>query len=236
MATLTKGTSGNAVRKLQRLLNVALDRQPPLRTDGGFGDQTAAAVADFQNWARLSVTGAVDDAQMELLLSVAERRGWQDRPRASARSEPLWLAIAHGEEGQTERAGAEQNPRILDYIATFPYLRRVSGWTASTMAEQDETPWCACFVNWCLLRAGQLGGTGATAESWKTYGRALSSPVPGCLAILYSTPRRNESGFHVGFFAGRANGKVKLFGGNQSNKVCEKSFAYERITYRWPGG
>lgn len=236
MPTLAKGSQDPAVTLLQRLLNVALDRQPPLRTDGGFGDQTDTAVRDFQNWARLSVTGAVDDAQLDLLSTTALQRGWQAKPAKSDADEPLWLGIARREDGQMEQPGTSQNPRILDFVATFPYLRRIHGTTAPTLAEQDETAWCACFVNWCLLRAGQLGGPDASAASWRDYGASSAKPVPGAVTIIYSTPSSDTaSGFHVAFFVRSGAGKrVTLYGGNQSNKVCLKEFGYEKIWYRWP--
>ena len=65
-ADLHKGASGNPVRHLQRLLfAVASD---PGSVDGIYGDQTAAAVRDFQNKEGLPQTGDAA-GQTRILLS-----------------------------------------------------------------------------------------------------------------------------------------------------------------------
>ena len=236
MTTLSRGSHGPQVAEMQCMLNVALDRQPPLRPDGDFGTQTLAAVNDFQSRSGTAITGQVEEGDLEAIRAAARERGWRSAPRP-AEGEPLWLRIARGEDQQAERPGAEQNPRILDYIATFPYLKRIPGRTAPTMGDQDETAWCACFVNWCVLRAGQFEGPDASAASWRSYGTTLETPVEGCIAVIYNTPSSDTaSGYHVAFVVrSLADRRVLLFGGNQSNKVCEKAFAFERIWYRWPG-
>jgi hypothetical protein len=43
------------------------------------------------------------------------------------RSEAPWLAVAFGEQGVRESPGlAKNNPRILEYIASFPYLQQAA--------------------------------------------------------------------------------------------------------------
>ena len=57
--------------------------------------------------------------------------------------QPPWMAVAWGELGQSERAGAATNPRIRDYFAEAGYA-----------ISDDETAWCAAFVGACLERGG----------------------------------------------------------------------------------
>ncbi len=99
--------------------------------------------------------------------------GGVDRDTVAGRPLP-WLDIARREIGQKERKGLPANPRILAYIATFPYLADVPYPPQGVpMSQTDETAWCACFVNWCLLRAGQRGGPSA-----KSNGLARLRPAP----------------------------------------------------------
>jgi uncharacterized protein (TIGR02594 family) len=92
------------------------------------------------------------------------------------------LSTATGEDGQREEAGERKNnPRILEYLRSVGYLGTIETSKDSKvmMDTVDETAWCACFVNWCLLKSGQKGYKSAKAEHWLKYGRALDEPVPG---------------------------------------------------------
>ena len=167
-----------------------------------------------------------------------------------------WLAIALKERGQKEATSLdENNPRILEYISTFSYLanaphmvkdpadptgkRKIdSGYNAGDV---DETPWCACFVNWCLKRAGlATSGMNAGAEGWKSYGTPILQPRLGAITVVYKKPEKKTAsmtatGWHVAFYLGGPANAPTLFGGNQRNMVCSKDFHnYPIIHYRWP--
>lgn len=122
-----------------------------------------------------------------------------------------WLKIAHAEIGQAESGGngGRSNPRILEYIKT-----------TNAPSNTDQLPWCSCFVNWVMEKAGYKGTKSAAAVSWKSWseGQTLPKPAYGCLAIF-----KTEKGHHVGFVIGRKKHKgengVALLGGNQSNQV-----------------
>ena len=64
---LSKGSKGEDVKAIQVRL-IALGYLSG-KADGGFGKQTEIAVKDFQAAAALKVTGIVDDATKEILLS-----------------------------------------------------------------------------------------------------------------------------------------------------------------------
>ena len=150
-------------------------------------------------------------------------------------TDPPWLRVAQAEEGTREVPGlANNNPRILEYIATFPYLAKVdyirnNVKTGYKMNQVDETAWCACFVNWCLKKAGKTPGKSARAEEWQTYGTALSGPKVGAITVLYRPPFSDTaSGWHIGFWIGGPRGAPILLGGNQNNSVCRKQFHRHR--------
>ena len=148
--------------------------------------------------------------------------------------EPLWIKIARAELGIKAIPGYERNsPRILEYVATFPYLKEEWADKAHThrMSEVDETAWCACFVNWCLLRAGKQGGPSAKAEDWLAYGTPLTIPRVGAITIVYRRPQ-----YHVAFYTGGGQSFITLMGGNQSHAVSEKTYTkyWKVMGYRWP--
>ena len=236
--TLANGAKGPLVVRLQRALNVALDRNPPLRTDGDFGDHTATAVREFQNLLHLVPDGSVTPALMDAVAKAATTRGWLE-DAASGDAAP-WLAIARGELGQKDLPGPAANLRILEYIATYPSLAQIPGGYGLPMSQSDDTTaWCACFVHWCLLRTGQKGGEGsadASALSWASYGTVLKKPKPGAITVIVHGPNSSSPGqHHVGFWLDGTKNAPRLLGGNQGNAVSEATFPNSSVVaWVWP--
>src|SRR5919109_2855431 len=89
------------------------------------------------------------------------------------------------------------------------------------MSEEDETAWCACFVNWCLIQPSKPPGPSARARDWLQYGQALDTPRAGAICVVYHRPNRSTSGvtpsgYHVAFWTGASANSITLRGGNQS--------------------
>lgn len=132
---------------------------------------------------------------------------------------PSWVQIALAEQGQAEQAGAGHNPRIVDYHAT-----------TGLRAQDDETPWCASFVGWCLQQADIKGTASAAARSYETWGVPLAAPAYGAIVTF-----TRSGGGHVGFYMGQRDGRWLILGGNQSNRVSIAPYAPDRVTsIRWP--
>jgi uncharacterized protein (TIGR02594 family) len=168
-----------------------------------------------------------------------------------SRAEAPWLAIAIGEQGTKELPGlGENNPRIVEYISTFAYLKKTDYLVTDPkshkkvssgfkMGDVDETAWCACFVAWSLRRAGQPTiGMSARARDWTNFGLRLDTPRLGAIAVVYkkhANAATTSSGYHVAFYLGGPKHGPMLFGGNQGNKVCAKQFHGWLVKdYRWP--
>ena len=148
-------------------------------------------------------------------------------------SKPKWLEIAEGEVGQKEVKGGE-NPRIIEYHAS-----------TSLKAREDEIPWCASFVNWCVTQAGLIGTNSAAAISWASWGERITEPVAGCIVVIRQRKKGTDqatgssSGNHVAFFNRIENGYIYLLGGNQGDSVKVSGFnlkSYDVVAYRWPEG
>lgn len=137
-----------------------------------------------------------------------------------------WMATAGGELGVKEYPGDADNPRIIEYHATTAYG-----------AKDDEVSWCSAFVNWCIEQHGIDGTDNAAARSWLNWGKAIRTPVPGCITVLWRESPNSWKG-HVGFYVGKhpTNDQfILLLGGNQSDSVCVAAYKKERVlSFRWP--
>lgn len=115
-----------------------------------------------------------------------------------------YMKIAMAELGQHEYEGAASNPRIVEYHSA-----------TSLKATDDDTPWCAAFVNWVLQQADEPGTDSAAALSFTKWGVKVNKPAYGDIVLF---DHGNGRG-HVGFFVGDKDGKVGVLGGNQHNSV-----------------
>lgn len=102
----------------------------------------------------------------------------------------------------------------------------------------DETPWCAAFVGYCLIKCG-LESTGKlNARSYLKYGmqisdsfeprRILQFAQAGDIITLWRDSPESWKG-HVGFYSGHDDEYVYVLGGNQNNEVSIKSYPIYRI-------
>lgn len=123
--------------------------------------------------------------------------------------------------GEAEWPGAKHNPEILRMF-------EVSG---HSWVQDDETPWCAAFVNMVLASLG-LPHTGSLrARSYESYGTeiALSHAQPGDIVVLWRGTPEAVTG-HVGFLVSFNGASVTLRGGNQRDgRVTDSPYALERI-------
>ena len=136
----------------------------------------------------------------------------------SAAPEFAWMGIARAELGQAEGGRGPDNPRIVEYHAT-----------TKDGAAPDSVPWCSSFVNFCVEEAGVKGTRSKSARSWLKWGVEAPDLVPGCIVIL---ARGTAPKGHVGFYAGRLNGRIEILSGNQRDKVSVASYDADRVIGR----
>jgi uncharacterized protein (TIGR02594 family) len=239
------------VQLIQTLLNQQMQLLAPLAPLAVDGLVTPALVGAIKEYQRRVLGTAVPDGRVDpngrTLRSLSEPAP----PASTDGPVPPWITVARAEIGVREIRGVGANsPRVLEYIASFPYLKGV--WHDETkrdykLGDADETPWCACFVNWCLIQAGRPEGPSARAQDWLTYGTPLSDPRVGAICVVFRTPKTvssgvTASGYHVAFWTGGGDGSIVLLGGNQTaadkttEEVNEKpSTGYWTVqAYRWP--
>lgn len=132
---------------------------------------------------------------------------------------PIWMATALGEYGVAEIPGPKSNPKIAEYLRTTQIPAE---------GQNDETPWCAAFVGWCLVQSGFPSTGSAAARSYLAYGKRITQPTMGAITVLWRESPASGKG-HVAFFVRRDGTNVWLLGGNQQNGVCVERYPAARI-------
>jgi uncharacterized protein (TIGR02594 family) len=93
--------------------------------------------------------------------------------------------------------------------------------------------WCARFMNFVLERSGFRGTGSDMARSFASYGRRISGPRIGAIAVM----SRGRRGGHVGVVSGiDKRGNPIIISGNHGNRVEESVYPRGRIyAYVLPG-
>lgn len=129
--------------------------------------------------------------------------------------------------GVKEVAGTASNPLVLGM------LRLDSEWPTG-----DDVPWCSAFVNFITWLLRLPRSKSLAARSWLAIGKAvtLANAEAGFDIVILKRGGIDEPGpevikapGHVGFYAGRQDGRVLVLGGNQSDRVCLESFPESRV-------
>jgi uncharacterized protein (TIGR02594 family) len=89
-----------------------------------------------------------------------------------------------------------------------------------------STLWCAAFMNMVLERAGHKASGSNMARSFASYGRRVSGPQVGAIAVM----SRGRRGGHVGVVSGiDPNGNPIVISGNHGRRVAESTYSRGRI-------
>lgn len=178
----------------------------------------------------VDVADTTSDGKWKQVLTARGLKGWcaaqyltslGTEGQMQAVEECPWVPAALAELGIRNYPGPARNPRITEYLesTTLPNADKLP----------DETPWCACFVSWCLTQVGVDGIGSALVNPWLKWGETVTEPRRGCLVIF--------NWGHIGFYIGESGAYVRSLGGNQSDAVWISS--YERtkvVSYRLPAG
>jgi uncharacterized protein (TIGR02594 family) len=139
---------------------------------------------------------------------------------------PAWLSRAFSEVSQTEIAGPQHNPRIVEYLRSVGLGKNEGG---------DEITWNSAFVNWALSQSGVKGTGSGLARSWLTWGIELPAPKLGAVAIFQRglSPAFGTACFYVSETADQ----VICLGGNFLDSVRLTAIPKSSLLgYRWPSG
>lgn len=122
---------------------------------------------------------------------------------------PDYLKTALYEVGVKEIKGSKHNPRVIYYHS---FTGRYS---------TDEVAWCGSFIAMCMsVNHYILPKYGERAKTWATYGKSVSSPTIGSIAVKSRT-----GGGHVCIVIGSdSKGNLYCVGGNQGDEVNIKLY------------
>lgn len=126
--------------------------------------------------------------------------------------------IALTEYDTAEVVGLQNNPKILAYAKEIG-----AGWVSD-----DETPWCAIFMQWCLMKAKKPFSYLANARSFLNYGLPTNQPTLGDIIVLWRGSPTGTAG-HVGFYIKEDQKSIWLLGGNQNNKVTITPYSKTQV-------
>lgn len=126
--------------------------------------------------------------------------------------------IALQEYGVKGISGTVHNSRILTYFRApgFKWIK------------DDETAWCAAFMNWCFWKAGEKVPGTLAARSFLTVGNRTRQPRLGDIVVFWRGTKDGPYG-HVGFFIKETKDSVYVLGGNQSNAVNIAAFPKSQV-------
>ena len=126
------------------------------------------------------------------------------------------LEIAISQIGVKETVGEMHNETILNYSkeAGFEWVN------------DDETPWCSIFMNWCAKKAEVVHTGKVNARSWLNIGKVVEYPEPGDVVVFWRESIDSWKG-HVGLFMGydRLGERIYSLGGNQGNQVSITAYS-----------
>jgi len=133
------------------------------------------------------------------------------------------LKIAISQLGVKEIVGPQHNMTIVNYAKEI----------GAKWVNDDETPWCAIFMNWVLKRAGFKFTSSALARSFEKYSSPTLFPNPGDIVVFWRKSKESGVG-HVGIFLGfDVDGDVFVLGGNQGNEVSIRKYPrHQVLSYR----
>ena len=134
-----------------------------------------------------------------------------DRPEpdapAAAPAAPVATAPA-APAGEAAAPAVEPNDDVVAEAEHWLGARNMTG---------RRGPWCGAFANFILQKTGHAAMSGENVAAALHYGRHLSEPTVGAMAVI-STSWGREG--HVGFVS-RVNddGSIQLVSGNWANRV-----------------
>ena len=141
------------------------------------------------------------------------------------------------------RAREERAMRLVSTPIAETPKRPMLGWPAlvsearkymGTNPTARSRLWCATFMNMVLAKVGYSGTNSDAAKSFAQYGRRISAPQVGAIAVL----TRGRTGGHVGVVSGiDKQGNPIIISGNHGKRVGEAIYPRTRvIAYVMPSG
>lgn len=138
---------------------------------------------------------------------------------------PKWLKVAIHENNRQYRLKMQYNNRIFEYIAVVD---------PNVVRELPKAPiyWSSHFLNWAMRKVWKAGTKSADPKSWLNWGRGLTEPKLGAVAVFSMRKQKNFA--YVGFFLLETTNYIIVIGGDIGSAVNIAAFAKQDLLgYRW---
>ena len=136
-----------------------------------------------------------------------------------------WMSKALEYKGVTEIQGSENNTTVMKF-------HKASKWWGGGDSGESNS-WCGSYVTYVIKNSqilDRVPGYAFRAKSWKKFGKKISNPVFGAIAI-----KDRNGGGHVGFVYDVKGKYTYLLSGNDGNKVrIRKTLTSEYTDFRLP--
>jgi uncharacterized protein (TIGR02594 family) len=121
---------------------------------------------------------------------------------------------------------AASSPAWTEPLFSSPSLVSEARKYMGTNPTARKKLWCATFMNMVLAKAGYAGTNSDAAKSFAYYGRRISEPEVGAIAVL----TRGKRGGHVGVVSGiDSSGNPIIISGNHNKRVGEAIYSRARV-------
>lgn len=160
----------------------------------------------------------------------ASRAAYAPRGRYAQRARYATRYVNH----RGQRVARQVSPAAATRTTSFAPM---TGFGSSGLVEQARryiggnptgmgALWCARFMNMVLEKSGHRGTGSNMASSFASYGRRISGPQVGAIAVM----SRGKRGGHVGIVSGiDASGNPIIISGNYNRRVAEAKYSRNRI-------
>lgn len=169
--------------------------------------------------------------------SLPSPRGAEQRPAQAQGADQKRKLAQRAPKAKPHAAAAHGRhaARLVSMRVSEPPQRPLFGWPAlvsearkylGTNPTDRNKLWCATFMNLVLAKVGYAGTNSDAAKSFAQYGRRISEPQIGAIAVL----TRGKNGGHVGVVSGiDNNGNPVIISGNHNKRVGEATYSRSRV-------
>jgi uncharacterized protein (TIGR02594 family) len=150
----------------------------------------------------------------------------QHKPQAKPQSRPQHAARVASVRPASEPSLFSQMSLSARTSYAMPALVAEARKYMGTNPTDRKRLWCATFMNLVLAKLGYAGTNSDAAKSFAYYGRRISEPKVGAIAVL----TRGKRGGHVGVVSGiDPSGNPIIISGNHNKLVGEAVYARSRV-------
>ena len=173
------------------------------------------------------------DAPIETLVSPSEFDLGRGAVQSAAPDLTVKAVIKPTKSASASRRAQKQAAQAAQAFASTSILPSFGGGDVVSEARRylggnptgRDSLWCGAFMDMVLKKTGYKGG-GNLARAYAGYGRRVSGPQIGAIAVM----TRGKTGGHVGVVSGvDASGNPIVISGNYNDMVAEATYPRGRI-------